>query len=246
MSQSQESYEKFVQEFPSTELLCELFGVASYDELFEQHYKEAVRLIGRGEVLAVYLSDVSISDAFESGELTSRKGKGKREILELNKDLYRKSHDLFKMVRERFHSMFIQAPMMHVRHQDDKPGWNGTPQPVYIFKDGAYGDAVFAYEQAIDPADDALRGKLCRELIAALTKYPMYTDLWWEYKIENDSVWLRPKELTEELKALMQKRYDEERAKSLFVMLPFYPGWEPDKSKDPLDNWERAARIIHS
>lgn len=239
---SEESYEAFMRIFPSDELLCGLARVSSYDELFEQHYKEAVRLLRRGEVLAVYSSDVAIARAFETGELTSRRGKGKRDILELNKELYRKSHDLFREVRHQFHSMFVVSSILQLRNQDRAPGWSGTAKPVYIFEEGRYGDAVFEhYPNTIDPADQVLRGKLCHELIAALQKHPQETDVWWEFKIEKDSVWLQPKELTEELKAQMQRMYEKERARTLFVMLPFYPGWNPDRSKEPKSDWTPAT-----
>lgn len=242
---SQESYEAFVQTFPSDELLCGLFGVASYNDLFEQHYKEAAQFIGRGEVLAVYSSDVSIARALESGELIFRKGRGKQKILELNKELYRKNCNLFKRARHQFHSNLIVTVVQQMRWQADMPGWNGTPRQVHIFKDGAYGEVVLAYEQRIVPDDDVLRSKLCRELIGALKKNLLHEDIWWEYKIEGDSVWLQPKELTDELMMAMQKLYDEARARhSLFTVgLSFYPGWEPDRSKDPPDDWKPAGRL---
>lgn len=238
---SQESYEAFRQMFPSNELLCGLFGVVDYNDLFEQHFAQAAELIHKGEVLGVYPSDVAIADALESGEL-SRKGKGKKAVLELDKELYRKSHDLFATVRHTFHSMFIVSPILQLRNQDRAPEWSGTAKPVYVFEDGRYGDAVFAhYPNTIDPADQVLCGKLCHELIAALQKHPQETDVWWEFKIEGDSVWLQPKELTDDLKAAMQKEYDEERARTRFVMLPFYPRWNPDRSKEPKSDWTPAT-----
>lgn len=240
---SQESYESFTQTFPSTELLCEMFGVKSYEDLFEQHFKEAARLVKRGALLAVFPSDVDISRAASSGELTVRRNWRGKEIPVLNKDAFRKNWDLFKIVRQQFHSAFVGSAMQQMRQQDHAPGWGGAPKPMYIVKNGLYGDAVLAYDHHTLPTDKVLERKLCGELIAALMQYPMYTDIWWEYKIENDSVWLQPKDLTDELKAEMQKCYDEERADSWLVTASFYPGWKPDKSKDPPDDWKPAAHI---
>lgn len=235
---SRESYDAFVRSFPSAELLCQLFGVTSYDALFEKHYREVVRHIRRGEILRVYPSDVSLSRARESGELTSQKGKGDKEIFVLNKELYRKSHDLFEMVRKDFHAAFIVSAMQYIRRQDGRADKGNMLRPVYIFKDGGYGECVLARIGNSLPADKVFRRKLCNELIVALEKNPMYTDIWWEYKIDNDSVWLQPKELTRELKTAMQKLYEEKRAESRFVTENFYPGWEPDKSRDPPDDWQ--------
>src|SRR5262245_36874511 len=92
-----ESWNAFARTFPSDELLCGLFGVASYDEVFEQHFKKVARAIRRGQILAVYPSDVSISEAIESGELKSRKSKDGKDIFEVDKKLYRENCNLFKM-----------------------------------------------------------------------------------------------------------------------------------------------------
>ncbi len=239
---SKESYEAFIKMFPSTELLCKLLGVASYDEYFEAHYKTAARHIRRGEILHVFPHDVAIANATSSGVLISRKGWRGQEILELDKELYRNSHNLFERIREEFYSTVVLSAFTLMRRQKYvlKPGV--MPHAVYIFKNGAFGDAVRQFDSDVPPIADVLQGKLCHELIVALTKYPLHADIWWEWKMENDSVWLQPKELTDELKAAMQKLYEEKRAKHWFVTTEFYPGWEPDTSNDP-PNDVKPAKI---
>lgn len=229
---SSDSYEAFITAFPSTELLCMLLGFESEDAFFETHYKAAARHVRRGEILHVFPHDVAIAEAHTSGVLIVRKGKRGQEIFELDKELYRKNHNLFKELRVACYSMFILSAFTRMRRQKYslKPG--DQLQPVYIFKDGAYADPARVKEDGIDTTDKALCEKLCGELTAALTKHPLHADIWWEWKIKNDSVWLQPKELTDELKAAMQKLYEEKRAKHWFVTTEFYPGWEPDTSND--------------
>ncbi len=230
---SSDSYEAFIAAFPSTELLCTLVGFESEDAFFEAHYKAAARHIQRGEILCVYPHDVAIAAAASSGELKTRKGKRGQEIFELDKELYRKNHSFFKELRVALYSMFILSAYSRMRRLKYSLKSGDQFQPVYIFKDGAYGDPARLMEDGFDISDPARCGRLCGELMAALTKYPLHADIWWEWKLEGDSVWLQPKELTNELKAQMQKLYDEEMAQTGFVSQDFHPGWKPDTSNDP-------------
>ncbi len=242
---SKESYEAFIKMFPSTELLCKLLGVASYDEFFESHYKMAAQYVRRGEILNVIPHDVAIAEALSSGLLIVRKNKRGQELFELDKELYRKSRDLFEMMRQEFHSQFVVVAMTSMRKQRYTVPKGGTPHCVYIFKDGRFGDGIRDPDEGEGPFDDADRLQLCSELIIALTKHPLHADIWWEWRVENDSVWLQPKELTDELKAAMQKHYDDVQAQHRFATAEFYPGWQPDRSKDPPDPMRpaRATRL---
>lgn len=227
---SRESYEAFIKVFPSTELLCMLLGFESEDAFFEAHYMAAARHIRRGEILYVFPHDVAIAEALSSGVLKARQRRRGREIYELDKELYRASRDFFQEFRENFYSMFVLSAFTRMRHQRYSHKEGEALEHVYIFKDGAYGYPARLKEDGIDTTDAALRGKLCGELLVALTKYPLHADIWWEWKIEGKSVWLQPKELTDELKAAMQKRYDEEMVRTGSATHEFHPGWKPDTS----------------